>query len=409
MPSHVVVVGAGPAGAALAFLLARRGVRVTLVERQTDFAREFRGEVLMPSGIDAFQQMGLGKAFEALPRARPQKADFHINGRFVQRFEFPDVLDVAPQMVSQPHMLEMLVEECAAFDGFRFVRGGTVAELLAEGSRTVGVRLRGEDREEIRGDLVVGADGRQSTVRRKAGLVAATSPEAFDLLWFKVPMPPWLPEEGGAVQAFIRPGQLCLAFPAFDGSLQMGWVILKGTFRDFKDRGTEAWLADLAVQTGPRLGEHLMKHRDHLQRPFVLDVVCYLLERWTAPGVLLLGDAAHPMSPVGGQGLNIALRDALVAANHLVPVLAEGADPAAVDAACAAVQEERYPEAQEVERLQRIPPRFFLRRSWWMGPVLEAVAFLLRRDFVRRRAIENGPPAITQAFLNGVTEVELRV
>jgi 2-polyprenyl-6-methoxyphenol hydroxylase-like FAD-dependent oxidoreductase len=402
---HVVVVGAGPAGAALAYLLARRGIRVTLIERQTDFAREFRGEILMPSGIDALRQMGLGPAFDALPQARPQAIDFHVHGRFVQRFALPDFMEDTPRMVSQPRMLEMLVAQGEDCESFRFVRGGSVADLIEEAGRSVGVRLRGDAPEEIRADLVVGCDGRGSVVRRRAGLDEPRDPELFDVIWFKVPLPPQI-EPGGAVQAFLRPGQLCLAFPTFDERLQVAWLIRKGSYGDLRQRGTDAWLADIAVQTGPEIGAHLIRHRDALESPFVLDVVCYLLERWTAPGVLLIGDACHPMSPVGGQGLNIALRDALVAANHLVPVLEGGAAPEALDAACAAVQKERYPEVAEVERYQRMPPRVVFRTDWWVGAVLWLVAGLARVGFLRGRV---RLPAITRTFLHGTTDVRLQV
>lgn len=402
---RVAIVGAGPAGAALAFVLARRGIDVTLIERQTDFSREFRGEVLMPSGIEAFHQIGLAKPFEALPQARPKLLDLHLSGRFVQRFELPEILETPPRMVSQPLMLEMLVEQCSAFPCFRFVRGGNVSDLLTENGRTHGVRLR-EGKEEIRADLVVGADGRGSVVRRKAGLHDERDAELFDVVWFKVPMPDILREAGGAVQVFVRPGQACLAFPTFDDRMQVGWIIQKGRYGDLKRRGTDAWLADVAEQLVGPLGEHVLSHRDALEHPFVLDVVCHLLRRWTAPGLLLIGDAAHPMSPVGGQGLNIALRDALVAANHLVPALEAGAAPNALDAACAAVQAERFPEVKEVERLQRIPPRFFFRGGPLVPLTLWLGARLLRLPWLRSRA---RPPAIAQTFLSGVTKVELQV
>ncbi len=402
--AHVIVVGAGPAGAALAFLLARRGIRVTLIERQTDFAREFRGEVLMPSGIDMLRQMGLGEAFDAVPQVRPEKLDFHVHGRLVRRVELPDFVRAGPRMVSQPHMLEMLVEQGAAYEGFELIRGGTVVDLVMEADRCVGVRLRGRD-EPILTDLVVGGDGRTSSVRKRAGLEADADLESFDVVWFKVAPPAHLRDDP-AVQVFLRPGQFCLAIPTFDGRLQVGWVIQKGRYGDLKQRGSEAWLSDLSQSVGSVLAEHLMQQRDALGHPFVLDVQCYSLEQWHAAGVVLIGDSAHPMSPVGGQGLNIALRDAVVLANHLVPTLTGSFSPADVDRCCAAMQAERYPEVVEVERLQRIPPRFFFQGGVLASVVLSALSLLLRSP-IGRGGVR--PPPIATTFLDGVTEVELRV
>ena len=170
--ASVVICGAGPGGAALAYLLARRGIDVSLVERQKDFAREFRGEAIMPSGRDAFRQMGLEADFDALSHSEPRRLRLHRNGRVVLELsaEGRGLDDVLPRVVSQPEMLEMLVARASAFPNFRFLRGASVSDLVDEQGRAVGVRLRGESDEVIRADLVVGCDGRGSIVRRRAGL-----------------------------------------------------------------------------------------------------------------------------------------------------------------------------------------------------------------------------------------------
>ena len=171
---------------------------------------------------------------------------------------------------------------------------------------------------------------------------------------------------------------------------------------------TCSWVEEMAEHAGAELGAHLRRHANALAHPFVLDVVCYLLPEWIAPGVVLLGDAAHPMSPVGGQGINIALRDALVAANHLVPVLEEGAGgadgTAAIDAATRAFQRERYPEVEQIQRMQRIPPRFIFQRSWW------ARALMATLPLVARLGMDRGLRSpLVGRFAFGATEVKLRV
>lgn len=405
--SRVVICGAGPAGASLSYLLARRGIDVTLLERQKDFAREFRGEAVMPSGRDAFRQMGLEEDFEGLAQTRPQRVRMYRNGRFAREFsaEGLDNLDeILPRIVSQPDMLEMLVERCSAFPNFRFLRGESVSDLVAERGRVVGVQVRGEVEPVLPADLVVGADGRGSIVRRRAGLTDDHDAERFDVVWFKVPRPTFLEDPDHTALAFLTPGHLMLAFPSYDGRLQVGWIIDKGTFGDIRRQGVEYWLDEMADHAGPEFGAHLRASKNDLEHPFVLDVVCYLISRWTSPGVLLLGDAAHPMSPVGGQGINIALRDALVAANHLVPVLEAGGDSEAIDAAARAFQAERFPEVETIQTMQRVPPRIIFQRTWWARWLLASVPTLARLQTLSRRG---GP--IVGRFAFGVEDVTLRV
>ena len=361
----VAIVGAGPAGAALALLLARRGVNVVLVERHTDFAREFRGEGLLPGGVDALQQMGLGAALDSLPQSQVDRIEIYQEKRRVLAVEIPEIAGVSagPRFVSQPALLEMLVAEAARHPSFRIERGFTVRDLLRDGPRVAGVR--GDTPaggREIAADYVIGTDGRASLVRRRSGLEKPRAPQSFDIVWCKLPLPDFL-SSGRVARAYLGRGHFCLLFPAPDGRLQIGWVIEKGGFGDLRERGIDGWLSQLAEHVTPDLARHLGRHRDALEHPFLLDVVCDHLENWSAPGVLLLGDAAHPMSPVGAQGINIALRDALVAANHLGPCLLAGGGPTALDAAALRVAAERLPEVRTIQRLQQLPPRVLFQRT----------------------------------------------
>src|SRR5207244_7516635 len=162
-----------------------------------------------------------------------------------------------------------------------------------------------------------------------------------------------------------------LAFPSYDGRLQLGWIIAKGSFGDLRRRGVDAWLAEMEAHVSADLAEHLAATRDAITSPFLLDVVCDRVERWIVPGALLLGDAAHAMSPVGAQGINLALRDAIVAANHLIPVLERGGEASAIDAAGARVEAERLPEVAQIQRLQQGPPRIFFGPSVRTAIVLQ--------------------------------------
>ena len=402
--SHVVVVGAGPAGASLAYLLANRGVEVTLLERQRDFAREFRGEVLMPSGIEAFKQMGLQAQLAAVSSYTQQTLEIYMNGKSLISEKLdttsPEALRI--MAVSQPALLEMLVREAAKSPLFHLERGMSMKGLLLEDGRVTGVRARTEKAEkEIRADLVIGADGRSSAVRRHARFTAHSVSPPMDVVWCKLPCP----EKWAGVRVFAGRGHLLIAYHTWDDSLQLAWVILKGTFGELRSRGIEQWVEEMANHVSPDLAAHLRANRDAVHKPFLLSTVSDCVDRWSAPRVLVVGDAAHTMSPVGGQGVNIALRDAIVTANHLVPVLTRSSpDPNELTAALHAIEKERMLEVQRIQALQAQPPTLVLSRAWWGEPVRSVAAALLSSPFVRRRLGKS-----VSALLHGVTEVRLGV
>lgn len=399
--AHVVIVGAGPAGATLAYLLARRGIEITLLERHHDFAREFRGEVLMPSGIDAFAQMGLAAELGRLPQAQIEAIEVYREGRRLFRVEVPAIGTAGPRVVSQPAMLEMLVEEASRYPAFHFERGATARDLVRDSGRIVGVQYTtGSGGRAARGDLVVGTDGRASLLRARAGLHEERAPQAFDIVWCKVPLPDFLAQS--TARAYLGRGHAALVFPAYDERLQIGWIIAKGTFGDLRRRGVHEWVDEMAAHVSPDLAAHLRANEANITQPFLLDVVCDRLERWTCPGLLLIGDAAHPMSPVGGQGINIALRDALVAANHLCPVLTRGATAEEIDEATRRTQEERLPEVRTIQQLQQRPPPVLFGQTWWSGLVLAALPVLVRSGIATRTL-----GAVFRRFARGVTEVRL--
>ena len=383
-------------------VLADRGVEVTLLERQRDFAREFRGEVLLPTGLEALEQLGLGAALASVPRARPETLELYLNRRLLLRAEADPAFfgGRLPAPLSQPALLEAIVAEGEKRSTFRFLRGAAARDLLRGGGRVVGVRAAHDDAEiELRADLVVGADGRASVVRRRGGFEARAQDVPMDIVWCKVP--PFEPLRGA--RAYVGRGHLLIAYRASDDRVQVAWAILKGTFGELRRQGVEHWVRDMAAHVSDDLGRHLLASAGDLRHPFLLDCQADRVTRWSAPGVLLVGDAAHVMSPVGGQGLNIALRDVIAAANELVPVLRGGAAPEAIDAACARVEAARLPEVREIQRRQALPPRVLLQRAWWGEPARRALAGLLRTSFGQRLALANVAP-----FLFGVGDARLR-
>jgi 2-polyprenyl-6-methoxyphenol hydroxylase-like FAD-dependent oxidoreductase len=401
----VVIVGAGPAGAALAHLLASRGIEVALLERQLDFAREFRGEVLMPSGIEALEQVGLHD-WREIPHSCPTSVEAFVNGRsFFREDVDPALFEGRPPVaLSQPALLERLVADAGQFSTFHFERGATVRELVRERGRVVGVVARTREGErELRGRLVVGADGRSSVVRRESGLRPERKPQVMDVVWCKFPLPEAFGEAAPA-RAYLGRGHLLFAYRAPDGRLQVAWVIQKGTFGELRSRGVDEWIEAMAEHVSPDLSAHFRRHPKDVSKPFVLDAALDCVASWSAPGVLLLGDAAHIMSPVGGQGLNVALRDTLVAANHLVPAFASGAGDAALDAASRRIEAERLTEIVPIQRMQAMPPRLLLNRAWWAEPARRLIPLVARSRFARETAARG-----LSRFVFGVEPVKLAV
>ncbi|MCB9795566.1 MAG: FAD-dependent monooxygenase [Alphaproteobacteria bacterium] len=389
LPLDALILGAGPAGGALGYLLASRGLRVTVVEKAQDFNRQFRGEGLQPSGMSCLAQMGLSEAFEQVPKRQASRMRFFHGGRETELA----VADTGTRMVHQPAMLDMFAAQSEAFEGFTLVRGAPFQELLWEGERVVGARVKVDGApQELRARLVVACDGRGSRARRQAELPSTSLDQRFDILWLKADLGDFLPDTR-TIWWEMAGDHAVLVYPSPTGVHQLGVILGKGEAREIPPAQR---LDQVISWVSPRLREALEAARQGVEGPALLKVVCERLERWSRPGLLLLGDAAHPMSPVGGQGINMALRDAIVAANHLVPPLREGAAPEALDAAAAAVAEERLPDIIGIQDMQTRagrklahPPTWALRLLPWLKRLgIDPTRFNRRRWRMRQGLTE---------------------
>lgn len=427
---QVVIVGAGPTGATLALLLTQRGVRVTLVEAARDFRRVFRGEGLMPSGLDALAQMGLAHLLDTVP-TRPLNAwEFIIGGQSLFRVDEPMGSNSPCTLVSQPLFLESLITE-AQQHGLEVIQGVTVKDVLwsqrsegddtSTGDRVSGVSL--SDGRTLESALVIGADGRNSVVRQRAGLELKTEPKSIDVLWFKLPSHPRLVKNNTFYSIVNQRRVFSLFHSTTEGQMHLAWVVYPDAATDAatgadinQGQSSTAWAETFAELSPDWLAEHFREHANAIASPIKLSVVVGRCPTWHKPGVLVLGDAAHPMSPVRAQGINMALRDVIVAVNHLVPIFREdgGQDNAQehalpeakfeqLDEAIAAIQAEREPDIIGIQQLQA--------EETHRGELLRSNAFL--RNTLLLASPISGPLLRTvwshkqQTLRRGITSVQL--
>ena len=362
--SNIIISGAGPAGAVLAFLLARAGIRTTLIERPNDFSREFRGELLMPSGLEPLHQIGLWEDFEKIGQVEIERFRLFINRKpFVTPVLNPaKVARRSPRWVSQPQLLEMLVKKASEFPNFTLLRGTRVKGLLRENNDVTGVVT--DTHGDIPSDLVVGCDGRSSIVRAKSGIQARADTLPMDIVWLKLRCQPR--NVADSLSFYIGRGRLVIVAPTYDGCMQVGFIIPKGSFKVLRNLETKALIELIASYVDAEVARALLSAEFWDARPFLLSTVADRVDAWSRPGILLLGDAAHTMSPVGGQGLNIAIRDAVVAANHLIPKLVAPFDAGELSAVCQCIERERVKEVMPIQTLQARGPKIMLNQSIWM-------------------------------------------
>jgi len=342
----IAIVGAGPTGATLAYLLARQNFEVTLVEA-AGLDRVFRGEGLMPGGLEALTQMNLLDLLDHMPTQPIQRWEMIVDGCPVVQINEPE--GIRPTIIPQPAFLKAVIAKAEHYPGFRFLQGN-VQGLLYERERAAGIRVNQAGvMKDLTADLVIGADGRGSTLRRLADLTLQKRDYDSDLLWFRLPVP--LPEHQRSVfYGFIRGSETLGAYSSWDGSLKLAYSLPSASTFDWKSMD---WSTRLAAIGPGWFADHLRTHAAALEAPILLKVLFGYCPRWFQPGILLLGDAAHPMAPIRAQGINLALRDVIVAANYLLPLLKTDAPASAIDQALEQIQVEREPEIQRAQILQQ--------------------------------------------------------
>ena len=400
----ILICGAGPGGAALATICADRGISTALIERQSEFSNEFRGEGIMPSGYEALKSIGFDLDRMELPMQKNLRGKIYNKTSPLISFDLPFSRQGGLRWVSHPALLEHMIKNSLAKDNFTFFRGCRALDVVRENNRVSGLKVsqKGETFE-VRGKTVIGFDGRTSMLRRKLRFEIFDFKQIIDVVWFKVPYPHKFLDRGTALVNILSKGfMICPA--CYNDELQIGWIIAKGRYGDIKKIGEDAWISEIQSQCPEDLAKHLEINRNKISNKFVLSVQLDRCATWSSDGVLLLGDAAHTMNPVGAQGINIALRDAIVAANHLVPLLSGNPTHTSLDKAFEDIEIERLREVKPIQDFQRKPTALLKKQNPLTLFLIRNLSFITQLGFIQRKLLK-----LADMMAYGVTKVELRV
>lgn len=354
----VCIVGGGPAGIMLGLLLARADVDVVVLEKHADFLRDFRGDTVHPSTMQILDEIGLGRRFERLPHQKVVRARLHQDDRTFVVADFGQLPARHPYvaMVPQWDFLDLLVDEAARFPHFHLGMRAEAYDVLRSADRITRVRVRDPAGEqEVRAALTVAADGRDSTIRQVVGSRPREFGVPMDVLWFRLSRRPGDPDQ--ELTAWLSPGQAVVLIPR-PTYWQVAYLIRKGGYDDVKVAGV-ASLRDRLARTVPFLADRAGEIASLEDDTRVLRVRMNRLRRWHQPGLLFIGDAAHAMSPVGGLGINLAIHDAVAAANRLAEPLRRHQRTGAPipDSALAAIERRRRIPTVITQAFQRVVQR----------------------------------------------------
>ncbi|WP_417387735.1 FAD-dependent oxidoreductase [Gimesia sp.] len=315
------IVGGGPAGLFLGYLLARAGVEVIVLEKHKDFLRDFRGDTIHPSTLQLLYELGLLDEFLSIADKHFDSLNLNFEGQQISGPYFTHLPTECKFITFAPQwdFLNMLARHASEYPNFQLHLQAEAKHLIYDGSHVIGVKVNGLDGEyEIFSDLVVGADGRGSQMRIDAGVEVIEKGIPIDVLWFRVGKQGDIDDN---TLARIKDGRMLITIDRGD-YFQAGLIIHKGFFDEIKQEGLDVFRKRI-LDILPDLGEGVAQI-DSWDKVRLLTVQLNHINNWAQPGLLLIGDAAHAMSPVGGVGVNLAVQDAVATANLLADKLYEG-------------------------------------------------------------------------------------
>lgn len=381
------IAGGGPAGMMLGYLLARAGVDVVVLEKHADFLRDFRGDTIHPSTYEIFYELGLLEEILAITDFKVESANVNFDGREQAGPTVANLRNTQCKFIGftpQWNLLNLLATKAKAIENFKLRMNTNATGLLRDGSNVVGLKCEGKTGEyEIRANLIVGADGRSSTLRSATDLKVIEHGIPIDVLWFRLNRPQG---DDGHTLAWMRDGHALITIPRKD-YYQVAMIIRKDTLEQIKAPGLEKFRETIGKVCPPLRGaSQQLPSWDDVK---LLSVRMNRLEKWHEPGLLFIGDAAHAMSPVGGVGINLAIQDAVAAANLLTSdLLNRSLEGTISEATLAGVQKRREPAARRTQRFQAIvhqqlfggksQPGKPIQLSWYFRLFLRLFAPILR-------------------------------
>ncbi|MFL0505830.1 FAD-dependent monooxygenase [Ureibacillus sp. 179-F W5.1 NHS] len=304
----VCIVGAGPGGALLAYLLAKQNISVILLERFKEIAKEFRGEHLNEEGEEILKKYGLFEKVEELGMLRMERLEYWEDGKLFKTVLPDPTIGHLGIHVPQSNLLTVLINEAKTFEQFSLMTSTTVIDLIKDEEGAIkGVKANQNGKEIlIESNLVIGADGRYSIVRKKAGIDVTVRKHGYDLLWAKIPAPTnWEP----TIKMALIDGMQLSLFTQTNGFIQIGWNIQQGSFPMLRKQPFTPFIEKL-IKAFPQLERTVRSHIQSWSDFVLLDVYSNYAEQWGKKGVALIGDAVHTMTPTGAFGLNSAMKDA---------------------------------------------------------------------------------------------------
>ncbi|HEY1309973.1 MAG TPA: FAD-dependent oxidoreductase, partial [Pseudolabrys sp.] len=316
-----VIAGGGPAGMMLGFLLARAGIAVAVLEKHKDFLRDFRGDTVHPSTLELMHELGLLDEFLKLPHSKVDHVSMQIGADTVnfQLFGLPTVCKFIALM-PQWDFLNFLAKHGKEYAAFDLRMRAEATDLIEEDGRVIGLRANTDEGEvEINADLVVGCDGRHSRVRECAGFKSDDLGAPMDVMWFRIPR---RHSDGSEIAGHIERGRMMIMLDR-DDYWQCAYVIPKDSVEEVKSQGLDKFRA-MAAEMAPLDVRGRLDEIKSWEDVKLLTVTVDILRHWYKPGLICIGDAAHAMSPIGGVGINLAVQDAVAAANFLAEPLKRG-------------------------------------------------------------------------------------